>query len=154
MSRKLLVFVFISLFFACSCGNYNSGKENDDIIPETVVEEFHSEFPDVQTAGWSAAAGYYKVKFIADGLRKEVTYDKDGRLLASETEIMVSNLKPGIISFVIKNYPTYDILKAIQKDRPDGTFYLVKIEKGDAGLTLKFNEHGGFVNSMNVVDTP
>lgn len=147
--RSLFAILSLLLLFS-SCSNNNDDNKKDDGIPAQVTEKFQAAFPQAQNSSWSDTSRFYAVDFLDKGVQKRLTYDRNARLLATETHVPVAELNPGILRFIEKNYPSYEIKKVIKKHRRDGTFFLVKIRKDGESLKLKFNEKGGFVNSISL----
>lgn len=73
----------------------------------------------------------------------ELTFDTEGNLLFTETEIDTANLPSDVSSSIATNYPDYTIDEAEQLDMFDDTIrYEVEIENGTSTLNVLMEADG------------
>lgn len=145
---KLLLIVS-AFFILASCSENPQTNNTEKQTPDVVLNNFKSDFPDAVNPEWEYEDGYYEVEWMENGVEKELLYDENGNLIASETEIATSELPSAITEFILENYPDYSLKEAEIQEKSGEVYYFVEIEKGNDELELKFTEDGGLVNSMS-----
>ncbi|WP_438966650.1 hypothetical protein [Flavobacterium sp.] len=141
-------FTILILFFTLL-----SNAQDKIALPFVVQSNFDKEFKDVLDLSWSI---FYRGKnnndlrfeaeFLKGNSKYLVSYSEDGAIKAIEKSISVNSLNENITSYLIDNYPSFELNQAsfIVKEE-DKVFYNVAISDDTNYFILVFNEKGTFM---------
>jgi hypothetical protein len=141
------IFSFFAVFLllvACSGESSDPTNYSQD-IPKAALTKFETTFPKAKDVKWEKEGEYFVAEFTENGLEKEVIYDSEGNLVATETEIKISEIPSKIIDYVNENYIGAEIEEAEKIESVDGNFFEVEIEYNDSEVELLFDESGNFL---------
>lgn len=132
-------------------GFTNCGDDDDQLIdlPTTINDYLAANYPDYsidESEEGTLCDGtiVYEVELEDSNDNEiELTFNTEGSLLFSETEIENSELPSAVTSSISTNYPDYSTDEAERIDMADGsTRYEVELENGDSELDVLFEADG------------
>lgn len=103
------------------------------------LKHFERSFKNTTNTNWSVTDEGYTARFSVNNMSYDVRYNKKGRWLSTIRYIPVQQLDEKISKFVLTQYKHYTIFFAQQVSVPQGSIYLVKIEKGNDWKFIKVN---------------
>jgi len=136
MKTKILL---AGLFAGISLMGFSQSKN----VPAAVKTAFEHQYPGTK-AKWEQEDGNYEAAFTSKGVKTSVVYDKDGKLIETETAI-----SGGAFPKAAKDYITRKKLGAVSETakitKADGTVsYEAEIKKTD----YLFDEKGTFLGTQ------
>lgn len=72
--KKMLLVMGIAIFSFSSCNRSIA-------VPNPVISAFYDQYPNVEDVEWNCGKDFYKADFVESGVKKEATFDKNGKLL-------------------------------------------------------------------------
>ncbi len=148
-------------------------SDPDDVdVPEAVIQAFQKDYPNVDAKDWQVLPAdklkdqdymleleegdldpaqvpddYYTINFYGDDESATVTYDTNGKLIASDETLKDTALPDAVSKAIVEKYPDWEIEKDKETIKNlDKTFYKVKVKKGDDHKTLYLNDQGEMVD--------
>jgi hypothetical protein len=110
--------------------------------PVAVKESFTKNFPGITVKSWDKEDNKYEANFIKDGKTMSATFDTNGTLEETETDIAVKELPAAITSYVQNNYKDAHITEAAMITKPNGEkLYEAEVK----GKDLLFDMQGKFL---------
>lgn len=137
MKKTILL---LAMGFAAITANAQKVKEAD--VPVAVKATFIKQCPNTKAKGWEKEDGNYEVEFDKDKSEMTLVIDPKGNVVATETEIKVSELSKTIADYCAKNYAGKKIKEATKiVDAKGVVTYEAEIEKKD----VLFDANGKFI---------
>ncbi|MDP1802521.1 MAG: PepSY-like domain-containing protein [Bacteroidota bacterium] len=130
----LLLFLVSNLF---------SQKTKESEVPKTVIDAFNTNFSGVKAKSWEKEKdGTYEVDFDLNKTEASATFNADGTLIETETEIAIGELPKAVSDYLEKNHSGKKI-KEVEKivDAEGNVKYEVEIDNKD----LLFDQQGNFI---------
>ena len=141
------------LLLVVACAQENVGQPADRIsVPDGVKSAFQAGHPDVEGVKWEEEGRHFEAEYRENRVQKAVVYEAGGKLIATETEVPVSDLPPPIGDYLGRNYPRLRIGEAERVDTNRGTFYEVELQNGNQEIELRFDRNGNFIERETEVD--
>jgi hypothetical protein len=123
-------------------------------VPEVIVSNFYSQFPDNQNVVWTQMAGQaWFVKFSNKNIESGIFWDDKGHILSNGALISPTNLPNAVFKNLQINVPTGKILNVIKMYQnpannliTDG--YMTAVQKGTQIYCVRFSNSGDFVSIL------
>ena len=106
-------------------------------VHSNCLKHFERSFKNSTNFNWTVTETGYTARFWENNMSYDVRYNKKGRWLSTIRHIPVQHLDEKISKFVLNQYKHYTIFFAQQVTVPQGSVYLVKIEKGNDWKFIK-----------------
>ncbi|HEY4798270.1 MAG TPA: PepSY-like domain-containing protein [Bacteroidia bacterium] len=114
-------------------------------VPAAVKSSFQKLYPKAEKVKWGKEDVNYEAEFKQNGTEMSCLFDKDGKLLETETEIEISALPKAVSDYVTKNYPNDKIREASKiVDAKNVVTYEAEVKEGD----LVFDAQGNFIRKV------
>lgn len=127
------------LFIAAIFTTINCTAQN---VPDAVKNAFAKSFPNTTVKKWDKEGRNYEANFTKDGKSMSATFDATGKWIETETDIKVSELPAGVISYVKSNYKGATIKEAaVLSNTESKKMYEAEVK----GKDLLFDENGKFL---------
>lgn len=128
-------------------GQAQSGK-NSASVPDNVRAKFTNQNP-TATATWKAEGQTYSAWYTdpQTGMQRVTVYDKDARVVRSESEMDVKNYPAGISGYYNQNYPNEKDYKVWQSYDPAAGDTAYYTKTGDK--TMWFDKSGKYSPGKN-----
>ena len=123
----------IVLLFTMSCMAQNT--------PAAVKKAFAKNFPNTTVKKWDKEDGKYEANFTKDGKTMSATFDANGALEETETDIKISELPASVADYVKANYKGATIKEAAMIVRGNDKMYEAEVK----GKDLLFDTNGKFI---------
>ena len=147
------LFLLLCTLGLLTLGLFSCNHDDDDdaliTLPATIENYLTDNYPDYsvdESEEETLCDGtvVYEVELENDNDDElELTFDLEGNLLFSETEIDNSELPAAINNSISTNYADYQTEEAERLDMADGTTrYEVELENGDSELEVLFEADG------------
>jgi len=111
-------------------------------IPTNIKEAVYKTFPNAQNVGWEIENGNYEAKFTDGDYQRSLLFNKDAKVLETETKISVVDLPVRIVQYVTTAYKGLKISEAARIIDSSG---VVTFEAEVNGKDLIFNDEGAFL---------
>jgi hypothetical protein len=136
--KKTLVFFIAIVAISLSL---QAQKINEAKVPAAIKLSFAKQYP-ASTAKWEKEDGKYEANFKSNGNNMSATFDVNGMLLESETDIKISDLPVVVLSYIKEHYKGAVIKEAAKITKADGTVnYEAEVNHRD----LVFDINGKFI---------
>ena len=157
LSVCLLSVALLGSLAACS-DDEKSPNLPEGSVPESVLAQFSSDYPDAQNVQWTQDGDYYTASFSEDGstTRSQAWYEHDGRWGMTQYEIPFDRLPAAVAeAYAASEYGQagsgwrvdgeVDVL-----ERRDGTetLYIIEAERGESEVDLYYAEDGVLVKEI------
>lgn len=110
--------------------------------PAKVQSAFSKAFPGATVKNWDKEKGKYEAEFTQNNKRLTATFNVDGTLEETETDIPVNELPAGIVSYIQAHYKGAAIKEAAAIVKSNGIkMYEAEIKDKD----ILFDENGKFI---------
>ena len=109
--------------------------------PAAVTSAFAKNFPGVTVKKWDKEGGKYEANFTKEGKTMSATFDAQGSLEETETDIKISELPSMVPSYIKTNYKGAAIKEAAMIVRGNDTMYEAEVK----GKDLLFDMQGKFI---------
>ncbi len=139
--KKIILFLIISCFIAQT----NAQKLKESAVPVAVTAAFHKAHPAIKHIDWKGSGKNFETKYTDDKVEISHTYTAAGRLLESETEIVIASLPAPVMPYIEKHYKGSKVKDAAKMTSPDG---VVTYGAGIKGFKLIFDAKGSFIKSV------
>ena len=106
-------------------------------VHSNCIKHFERSFKNTTNTTWTVTETGYTAHFSENNMSYDVRYNKKGRWLSTIRYIPGQLLDEKISRFVLNQYKHYTIFFAQQVTVPQGSVYLVKIEKGNDWKFIK-----------------
>ena len=117
-------------------------------IPQTVQNALVAQYPGV-SAVWELQPYGYEAVFTQNGIEYEAEFSHNGQWLETEYEVSEAQFSAIVLQNIRQQYPGYAITKREIELTPQGTFYEVEVEQGEAEIELYFDERGNPATNSN-----
>jgi hypothetical protein len=84
-------------------------KANEQFTQKALEESFKTSNPGAKDVSGEMDGNLKVVEFTENGIKKSIVYDKDGKVVESETEISIDDLSGPILAYIGENYPEAEI---------------------------------------------
>lgn len=112
-------------------------------IPKVAKDSFTKLYPKATEIKWDKENQGYEASFKLDGKDVSVIFDKEGKVMETETAIEISQLPKGIEKYVMDNYKGYKITGAAKIVKSNGEeTYEAEVTKGKDKKDLLFDKSG------------
>ena len=119
-------------------------KENND-IPKVVTAAFSKEYPNTKV-DWDIEVDGFEAEFKLNGKNASADYDKNGNKLATEIEIIESELPTAVLTYLKTNYPKSKMRETAKIiDSKNVVTYEAEIKIDGKNSDLLFDAKGSFL---------
>jgi hypothetical protein len=118
-------------------------KISDSKVPEAVKAAFSKNFSGMNEVKWEKEKGNYEANFNKDKTKMSALFDKEGKLLETETGIPVTKLPKAVLTYLGQQYDGKQIKEAARIKKEDGT---LNYEADVDGNELLFGEAGQLIS--------
>jgi hypothetical protein len=137
--KVFLTLAISALFANAACAQKLSEKD----IPAVIVTNFKQSFPDIKKATWEKEDDYFEAEFALQGQETSATFDVDGKLLETETEIRFSDLPAPVKAALATSYKGAKVKETARLISPTGTVtYEAEVAIGSKSQDLVFDAEG------------
>lgn len=143
MKHLSIVLVLLVFGLLTSCAKENPASELK--VPQAVLEAFSADYPAVKNSEWSRENGNFSVEFLENKMEKDVIYNSKGSIVATETQIPLTELPAGIAAYVSENYPGSSINEAERRVEGESVSYEVEAKVSGNTLDLMLDGSGNFL---------
>lgn len=134
----------IQLFFAMIlCINVYAQRLSVKQVPEKVKTSFRYYHHDNKHVYWEKENGHYEANFKQNNISISQLFDKEGKLLETETNMPLTELPTPIKDFIHKTYKNAKIKEAAKILYPDGR---LNYEAEVKGMDLLFDTNYNLVH--------
>ena len=140
--------LYLVLFAVAVIAASTSCEKDDDIrTPDPIfTKALEAQYPNAKWVEWEKKYGYTVAEFWDNGSELNVWYNSDAKWEMAETDLGRDKGKlPAAVveTFNSSGYSNWIIDDLDMYSRPDGTYYLIEIEKnGERDRDLYFTEQG------------
>lgn len=135
MKAKNLVIALLLISFTAFAQQTN--------IPKAAKDSFSKLYPKATEVKWNKENQDYEASFKLEGKNMSVIFDKNGKIMETETAIEISQLPKGIEKYVMDNYKGYKITGAAKIVKSNGEeLFEAEITKGKDKKDLFFDKNG------------
>ena len=141
--KNVILFTTLAIT-AIGCAQFKDKKE----VPKVVKEAFQKEYPNTKVA-WDNEEDGFEAEFKLNGKETSVDYDKADHKLATEIEIIESELPAKALTYISTTYPNRKITETakITGDKKVITYEVeIKIDGKDCDLI--FDASGKFLKLL------
>lgn len=112
-------------------------------VPKSAKDSFSKLYPEATKVKWDKENHDYEASFKLNGKDMSVIFDKEGKVLETETAIEISQLPQNVEKHVMNNYKGYNITGAAKILKANGEeLFEAKITKGKEKKDLFFDKNG------------
>lgn len=142
---KTIIITGATLIVLAQVAQAQKVKESE--VPKAILESFTKNFKNIKAEKWEKEKdGTYEAEFDVNKTETSASFNLNGELLATETEIKVNELPKTITGYVSSNYSGYKISEAAKIiDNKGVTTYEAELEKGKEEFDLLFDASGNFL---------
>ena len=126
-----------TLIFAAMLAMSISSFAFEPNVNEKVLNLFNKTFTSAEHVKWDEYKDYYSVRFIHNGIRTIVNYDKGGNMMSSIRYYHPDMLPLNIIGKMKKDYPAASLFGVTEITVNNDVAYFVKLEDKKHWITLK-----------------
>lgn len=135
MKAKNLVIALLLISFTSFAQQTN--------IPKAAKDSFSKLYPKATEVKWDKENQDYEASFKLDGKNMSVIFDKNGKVMETESAIEISQLPKGIEKYVMDNYKEYKITGAAKIVKSNGEeLFEAEITKGKDKKDMFFDKNG------------
>lgn len=132
--KKTFATLAILLMALCSFAN--------PTVNEKVLKQFSSLFPTVQDAKWFEAEDHYDVYFEKDGVKYNIRYDLNGKIVSSRNYYTSERLCPFLKAKVAEKYPGKKIFGVTEITSSEEMFYVINLEDEKCWTNIRADATG------------
>ncbi|AFH47877.1 Hypothetical protein IALB_0165 [Ignavibacterium album JCM 16511] len=112
-------------------------------VPKSAKDAFSKLYPKATEVKWDKENQGYEASFKLNGKDMSVIFDKDGKVMETETAIEISQLPKGVEKYVMDNFKGYKITGAAKIVKANGEeLFEAEITKGKEKKDLFFDKNG------------
>ena len=127
MKRSILLFAMA--FIAISV---NAQKVKEADVPPAIKASFTKLHPNAKVDKWEKEENNYEAEFTENKVETSVEFGPNGQLIATETEMNVSDLPKAIADYCTKNMPGKKIAEASKITGANGKIsYEAEVDEAD-----------------------
>ncbi|MFA3782028.1 PepSY-like domain-containing protein [Melioribacteraceae bacterium 4301-Me] len=135
MKAKNLLIAFLFFSFTAFAQQVN--------IPKAAKDSFSKLYPKATEVKWDKEKQGYEASFKLNGKDMSVIFDKEGKVVETETAIEISQLPKGVEKYVMDNYKGFKITGAAKIIKANGEeLFEAEITKGKNSKDLLFDKNG------------
>ncbi len=122
-------------------------KTKEQNVPQIVKNTLLQKFPKAKEIKWDKEGKNFEASFDLNNVDNSVLFSQEGKIVETETEIMVSQLPKNALQYLKDNYKNQKVKEAAKIVTEKGTLlYEAEIK----GKDLFFDENGNFIKRDKV----
>jgi hypothetical protein len=112
-------------------------------VPKSAKDAFSKLYPKATEVKWDKENQGYEASFKLNGKDMSVIFDKEGKVMETETAIEISQLPKGVEKYVMDNYEGFKITGAAKIVKANGEeLFEAEVTKGKEKKDLFFDKNG------------
>ena len=119
-------------------------------VPPAVTSKFTSTYTNTSNVSWELDYDNYVAKFKNNKVDVEVTFNKEGNWLKTETPITHSALPAGVKATLTHQFNVYKENDIEKVDSPQGTTYAIDLEANSLNYSVVVSDVGDIVSKEEV----
>lgn len=119
-------------------------------VPAAVVSKFNSTFTNSSDVSWELDYDNYVATFRNNKVDVEVTFNKDGKWISTETPVSHSALPASVKSCLTRQFDIYKENDIEKVDSPQGTRYTIDLESNSMNYSVVIADNGELVSREQV----
>ena len=131
--KKIVAMLMFTLFAAAVFAN------NPSAVSEKVLKAFKETFTSAEQVRWDEGDNNYSVRFVQEGTRYIVYYNKDGSITSSMRFYEPTKLPMNILKAITQRYADKTAFGVTEITAGDEIAYFVRMEDAKNYYTIKFN---------------
>lgn len=131
--KKIVTMLMFTLFAAVVFANTPSA------VSEKVLKAFKETFTSAEQVKWDEGDNNYSVRFVQEGTRYIVHYNKDGVITSSMRFYEPAKLPMNILKVISQRYADKTAFGVTEITAGDEIAYFVRMEDAKNYYTIKFN---------------
>ena len=124
---------FVIAGTVASLGFINPGTDTS----EKVLEAFNKGFNDAKNVTWFSGNNEYTAVFVQNGIRTNITYDKDGHFLTSRRYYYEDRLPLNLVMRIKEKYKGKTIKNVTEVIQDDSITYSILLEDEQDGYVVE-----------------
>ena len=136
--KKLILVLAIACLFVQAQAQKLAPKE----VPEAVAAAFKQGNPNVKIVAWNKAGGSYMAMFKSEKMEVVATYDVEGKLMNTLTQVAVADLPPTVMEYFKTTYPKSKVEKALKMTNALSVITSYQLKTSE--MLLLFKPDGSF----------
>lgn len=144
--KTALFITLLALIFG-----FNSCSEKYSEVPQDVVKNFNSKFPDAEEIEWEKEDdSEWEAEFEQSGTEYTASYDSEGSWLETEQHIIETDLPPLVVESLKVKYPNYKIEEVAYVETTINSYYEIELNIGEKSMEIAISKNG---NNLNLNET-
>ncbi len=125
-------------------------QKNNIKVPDSVTKAFQKAHPTAADVSWDKEGMNYEANYKETGNNYSVVINNEGNILETESEINVSDLPSGIVSYINNNYKGYTLSGAAKiVDNKGNVKYEAEIKNSTGSKDVMFDKDGNPLHKKN-----
>lgn len=119
-------------------------------VPPAVTAKFTSTFTNTSNVGWEMDYDNYVAKFKNNKVDVEVTFNKDGNWLKTETPVTHLALPASVKACLMHQFNIFKENEIVKVDSPQGTSYSIDLEANALNYVVVVSNEGDLVSREEI----
>ena len=147
MKTALFITLSVLIFGLISC----SEKYSD--VPQDVVKNFNSKFPDAEEIEWEKEDdNEWEAEFEQSGTEYTASFDSKGAWLETERYVKETDLPLLVLESLKANYVNYKIEEIAYVEKDTNNYYEIELLFGEKSMEVAISENGNTLNPNETED--
>ena len=136
---KLMIAAFLLIFSVSVLAQ----QKNDIKVPDNVTMAFQKAHPKATDVSWDKEGMNYEANYKEDNNKFSVVINNEGNILETESEVDVSALPSGVVSYINNNYKGYTLSGAAKiVDSKGNIKYEAELKNAKGSKDVMFDKDG------------
>lgn len=141
---KLIIAAFLLIFSV----SVMAQQKNDMKVPDNVSMAFQKAHPNAKDVSWDKEGMNYEANYKENDNNFSVVISNEGNILETESEVNVSALPSGVVSYINSKYKGYTLSGAAKiVDNKGNVTYEAELKNAKGTKDVMFDKDG---NPMNM----
>lgn len=136
--KKLILVLAVACLFAQAQAQKLVTKD----VPEAVAASFKQSNPTIKVVAWNKAGASYMAMFKSEKMEVVATYDAEGKLMNTLTQVAVKDLPPSVMEYCKATYPKASVEKALKMTNALSEITAYELKTSD--MLLMYKADGSF----------
>jgi hypothetical protein len=135
--------VMIAAFLLIFCVAVSAQQKNDIKVPDHITMAFQKAHPTAKDVSWDKEGMNYEANYKENNNSFSVIINNEGNILETESDINVSALPSGVVSYINNNYKGYTLSGAAKiVDNKGNVKYEAEIKNAKGSKDVMFDKDG------------